>query len=73
MEKVYLVTSKEQTTEWGDSLQVDGVFSTKEGAYKYGEWALDNNVIENDWKVTEMTLDNPQSNKEYEGYPSVYM
>lgn len=72
MRKVYLVTAKDSNIYYGDSLTIGGIFSTKEGAYDYATWAADHNFIDNDWQVTEMTVDDPRSNNEYEDYPSAY-
>ena len=66
MEKVYLVTAEDSTIVYGDSLRIVGAFSTKEMAYDYAR------VIEDNWEVTEMTVDDPRSNHENEDYPSAY-
>lgn len=72
MEKVYLVTAQDSTIDYGDSLMIGGVFSTKENANKYAEWASDHNIIDNDWEITQMTVDYPNYNKENEYYPSAW-
>lgn len=66
MEKVYLVTAEDSKIVYGDSLRIVGVFSTKEMAYGYAR------AIDDDWEVTEMTVDDPRSNNENEDYPSAY-
>ena len=72
MKKVYLVTTKDSAITYEDDLRIDGVFSTQEKAYNYATWASDHNVIDDLWEVTEMTVDDPRSNNEYEEYPSAY-
>lgn len=72
MNKVYLITAKDSKINYGDSLIIGGVFSTEELAYVYAIWASDHNYLDNSWEVTEMTVDDPRSNNEYEDYPSAY-
>ena len=72
MIKVYLVTAKDSKINYGDSLTIGGVFSTELLAYDYAIWASDNNLLDEDWEITEMTVDDPRSNNEYEDYPSAY-
>jgi len=72
MRKIYLLTAKDSTIDYGDSLEIGGAFSTEEEACDYAIWASDHNFIDNNWEVTEMTIDYPQSNNEYEDYPSAY-
>lgn len=72
MEKVYLVTAEDSTIVYGDSLRIVGVFSTEEEAYDYAIWASNHNFLDKSWEVTEMTVDDPRSNNEYEEYPSAY-
>lgn len=72
MRKVYLITVKDSKIVYGDSLTIGGVFSTEEEAYGYGIWASNHNFLDKSWEVTEMTVDDPRSNNEYEDYPSAY-
>lgn len=72
MRKVYLITAKDSKIVYGDSLTISGVFSTEEEAYDYAVWVSDHNFLDKDWEVTEMTVDDPRSNNEYEDYPSAY-
>ena len=72
MRKVYLITAKDSKIVYGDSLTIGGVFSTEEEAYGYGIWASDHSFLDKSWEVTEMTVDDPRSNNEYEDYPSAY-
>lgn len=72
MEKVYLVTAEDSTIVYGDSLRIVGAFSTEEEAYGYAIWASNHNFLDKSWEVTEMTVDDPRSNNEYEDYPSAY-
>lgn len=72
MRKVYLITAKDSKIVYGDSLTIGGVFSTEEEAYDYAIWASNHNFLDKSWEVTEMTVDDPRSNNEYEDYPSAY-
>lgn len=72
MEKVYLITAKDSKIDYGDSLQIGGVFSTEEEASDYAIWASYHGFIDYNFDITEMTVDSPQSDNEYEDYPSAH-
>lgn len=66
MSKVYLVTSKETGYEYGDSLWVEGVFSTIDKAFTYMK---EESVRPVELTVTAMTIDDTSENDNRLVYP----
>ncbi|MBZ1530701.1 hypothetical protein [Leuconostoc mesenteroides] len=64
--KLYLVTSQDKNIIYGDSLYVDGIFSSRELA---DIWISEHPEVGYQ-DITEMTLDHPEN--ETDGYPGVY-
>ncbi|GAO99844.1 hypothetical protein [Fructobacillus ficulneus] len=61
MKKVYLVTGEETGDDWGDSLWVEGVFSSPDNASEYINQNKDKPM---EFSVTAMTVDDTRENDE---------
>lgn len=78
---MYVVTSKSQGSGvmWGDSLYIEGIFSTEEKAKKHIEQCIERDSQPHDfddekfnYTVTEMTVDLPFGDEERQKYPSAW-